>query len=109
LKYARRVEGEWHKTTVDSIGNVGSSLSLEVDSGGYPHICYLDWFNVSECTLKYAYFNGLAWTYSIIDESTNTLGNQSLAVSNVGAPCVSYQDSDPAEVLMYASMGQAHS
>jgi hypothetical protein len=53
LRYAYRTAGarDWTVTVVDSTGDVGSALSLDVDATGAAHIAYLDRTHLH---LKYA-------------------------------------------------------
>ncbi|MEI7482833.1 MAG: hypothetical protein WCK75_10860 [Elusimicrobiota bacterium] len=69
----------WRIATVDSIGNV--STSLAIDTSGYPRIAYGD--------LKYAKWTGSAW--SIATAAADIMaGRVSLALDSSGYPRISY-------------------
>jgi hypothetical protein len=75
--------------TVDSSGRVGSCCSLALDSNGNPHISYKD---VSLSDLRYAHWNGSAWSVEIVD-AVNWVGwYTSIAVDSGGRPHISYFD-----------------
>src|SRR5437667_8759604 len=54
----------WQDELVDKLGDVGHQSSLALDSNGYPHIVYYDF---TFYTLKYAEWNGTAWTLDTVD------------------------------------------
>src|SRR5437762_2436686 len=54
----------WQDELVDKLGDVGQQSSLALDSNGYPHIVYYDF---TFHTLKYAEWNGTAWTLDTVD------------------------------------------
>jgi hypothetical protein len=54
----------WTIETVDSSSNVGEYNAIDLDSSGNPHISYFDFDNKR---LKYAYWDGSAWTIRIAD------------------------------------------
>jgi hypothetical protein len=55
-------DGTWHKSDVTSTsGTSGACPSLVLDSNGYPHIAYYDYYNGS-WRVNYTYWNGSSWT-----------------------------------------------
>jgi hypothetical protein len=86
LMSASQVETTWNIQTVDSANNVGYGTSLALDSFGNPHISYCDSTNDY---LKYAKWNGSAWSTQIID-SLLTDYSTFLALDSFGNPHISY-------------------
>jgi hypothetical protein len=74
LRYAVFENGAWMERTVDSDGEAGKWNSLVEDDAGNPHVSYSQ-FPIGE--LRYAYWNGKAWTSSVVD---------SPAINNDGGP-----------------------
>lgn len=82
LKYARWIGSEWHIQTVDSVGVVGWSTSLVMDSGGNLHIAYCH----TTAGVKYAGWTGSGWNIQTV-----TSGSQpSLKLNSAGNPHISY-------------------
>jgi hypothetical protein len=64
LKYAVWTGTYWDLQVVDyESGRVGEFNSLKLDSLGYPHISYYDYYGDY---LKYAYWNGETWEIEIV-------------------------------------------
>jgi hypothetical protein len=64
LRYAVFEDGAWLARTVDFDGEAGKWNSLVLDDEGVPHVSYTQ-FPRGE--LRFAYWNGKAWTSSIVD------------------------------------------
>jgi len=70
IAYQEPLFGIWNIETVDDgvvlteDYDVGQYTSIDLDSGGNPHISYYDKTNAD---MKYAYWNGAAWVISIVD------------------------------------------
>ncbi|MCL5278136.1 MAG: hypothetical protein M1517_10255 [Deltaproteobacteria bacterium] len=69
--------------------DVGMYNSLVLDSDNDPHISYYD---ADYGTLRYAYFNGVIWTYQYIDTKGFAGAYNSIALDQSGNPIVAYQD-----------------
>jgi hypothetical protein len=94
-------DGGWTIQTVDSTVNLGLGYfpSLALDSSGNPHISYWDTTNYD---LKYASWNGTAWSIQTVDGAGNVGFDSSLALDSSGNPRISYYDYDN-DALKYAS------
>jgi subtilisin family serine protease len=67
LYATRSVSGMWSSTrAIDSIGDVGSQLSIAVDTTGKPGIAYYD---ATNSAVRYASFNGVTWSNKTIESS----------------------------------------
>ncbi len=79
---------DWHIHVVENESDyIWSSLAL--DSMGYPHICYLEWYNTS---LTYAAWTGSTWMIETIDNVGRTNPWNSIAVDSEDHPHVAYYD-----------------
>jgi hypothetical protein len=89
LKFATRTpDGVWSTTQgVDAGLDVGSYLSLALDSAGRPGIAYLDGTNAD---LKYAHFNGTSWDVEVVDAKYTTGYYPSLQFGAGDRPVISY-------------------
>ena len=67
VEYACRDEAGWHPETVDA-GAIPHAVSLALDSGGQPHVAYMDW-NGQE--LKYAYRDGSGWHVAVVPSGSS--------------------------------------
>jgi YD repeat-containing protein len=93
LRYAKWTGSSWAIQTVDnSTTSTGWFPSLAVDGAGNPHIAYHDATNELENLLKYAKWNGSAWTFQTIDlQSGPSIGiYHALALDSAGNPAVAY-------------------
>jgi hypothetical protein len=79
----------WLIETVDSDGSVGGSISLALDSNGYPAISYWDNTNLD---LKFARWNGSSWDIEIVDSDGDVGRKSSLALDSNGYPAIGYRD-----------------
>jgi parallel beta-helix repeat protein len=102
LKYANWAGITWSIETVDWAGNVGRHSSMVLDKNEYPHISYQDaksnWTNGD---LKYASWNGSAWSIEVVDSSGNVGFYTSLALDKNGYQHMSYHDRESGD-LKYA-------
>ncbi len=76
---------EWTTDLVDGtliLGGMGNR-ALALDAQGYPHVAY------GTTRLNYAWFDGAAWRYQVVDASTDLAGI-SLALDAAGRPHISY-------------------
>ena len=90
LRYAvRSASGQWSFETVDTQGDVGWSASLELDSGGIPHIAYAEyWPNFK---LKYAVRRGPNdWVIETVDSEPGRGFYAYLALDSAGNPHIAY-------------------
>lgn len=94
IKYARWNGKEWQRTVIDKEPQVGLSSSIKIGTGDTVHISYTGSNSdiKAVCDLKYAYWNGLNWTITIVDKSSNMYGKNSLVLDSYGNPHISYQD-----------------
>jgi hypothetical protein len=85
----------WVPTQVDTGCGSGPQLiapSMDLDSYGHVHICYLQQTGTSGIyRLKYAYYNGALWYYEVVDEGF-AWHVPSLAVTGSGSVHISYFD-----------------
>ena len=75
-----------NKTSVDSMNTYDSSIVVD-DMGGI-HISYVS----NSHSLKYSYYDGVAWTTNVVDNSERVGGYSSLAVGDDGSIHISYHD-----------------
>jgi hypothetical protein len=103
LMYAEFNASSWTNTGIDNGGSKTSSTgynpSLALDYRGYPHISYYD---KSASTLRYASWNGTAWTLDTIDATNDVGAYSSLAIGGSDEPQISYYDASYRE-LRYAT------
>ncbi|MEW6041183.1 MAG: carboxypeptidase regulatory-like domain-containing protein, partial [Elusimicrobiota bacterium] len=64
--------------------------SLSLDSKNSPHISYCDLLGIGN--LKYARWNGISWSTSIIDSAGNVGAYTSIAIDKKDNPHISYYD-----------------
>ncbi len=68
-------------------GAYGAATSVEIDSAGNPKISYVD---VTNQDMKYAFWNGTAWTNVTVDSTGYTGFYSSLALTSAGNPRIAY-------------------
>jgi len=72
------------------------TLSFKIDKDGNPHVCFISYetnFTTgAHNVLKYAYFNGIQWIISIVDNSGNAGDYLSLALNKSNTPHICYLD-----------------
>jgi hypothetical protein len=113
LRYAERVGTTWSVVTVEAQGAGGSTgfrSSLALDAADHPHISYLLKFttgNVFTYDLRYAVFDGLAWTLETVDAAGTTGWDSSLALTAAGEPRISYHTDLPDMVRVATKSGDA--
>lgn len=92
MKYAVLKNGAWLARTIDFDPQTGKWETMVLDKNGNPHICY-DSFVFGQ--LKYAYWDGKAWSIRSVDSRTNSdqpgrgMGN-SLVLDANGRAMISY-------------------
>ena len=99
LKYASKTGDVWSVETVDKPGDVRKWTSLVLDSFGFPHISYYDYF---EGSLKYAFYDGENWSLEAVETNGSTGCFNSLCLDSEDNPCISYYDWGD-KALKYAS------
>ena len=91
LKYAYYNGSSWINMTLDGnwggFDNVGEYVSLQLDSGNWPHIAY---YNATAGDLMYMYNDGSTW-YKLAAYSTNNVGvHASLALDSNDHPHIAH-------------------
>ena len=86
---------------MESAGDVGKYNSLAIDplAPNPRHICYYDATNRD---LKYAYWDGVIWSFEVVDGDGDVGKFCSLALNSAGEPAISYYDESGRD-LMYAT------
>ena len=93
----------WTKSTIDSVGNVGSRTSIAIASNDAVHISYHDLTNGD---LKYATDQTGSWANTTVD-SVGTVGQYtSIAIASNDVVHISYYDASTKD-LKYASNMQS--
>jgi hypothetical protein len=89
LVYATRAtNGKWSSSrTIDAAGDVGSQLSIAVDTTGKPAVAYYD---ASNSALKYASFDALRWSTRTIESAKQVGRSPSLAFDIDGNAYIAY-------------------
>jgi hypothetical protein len=104
LMYAEWNGSAWTPARIDNggsdTGSTGYDPSLALDSRGYPHISYYD--RSAGGALRYASWNGTAWTIEAVDAITDVGSYSSLAIDRFDRPHISYYDNLYGE-LRYAT------
>ena len=97
--------GDWYRSVPDSAGvSIGWDCSLALDSQGNPHIAY---FDNDYGALRYAAYDGTAWTVTVVDSSGWVGEHCSLTLDANDRPHISYQKGILAAVnvgLKYATL-----
>ncbi len=84
----RTTAGRWSSAAVvDAAGDVGSQLSIAVDSTGKAAVAYYD---ATDADLKYASFDGADWSVSVIDADGNVGESPSIGFDIDGNAYVAY-------------------
>ncbi len=103
LKCARKVGGTWSIEMVDESG--GGWSSIDLDSNEDPHISYFGnnyyYPGFSRNDLKYAKWDGNAWSIQTVDSDGDVGLETSMALGIDDKPQISYSDPDDKE-LKYA-------
>jgi len=93
----------WTRSTIDSVGNVGSRTSIAIDSNDAVHISYHD---ITSGDLKYATDQNGSWANTTVD-SVGTVGQYtSIAIDSNDVVHISYYDATTKD-LKYASNMQS--
>ncbi len=102
LRYAYQNGGVWIIGTIDAGANVGrSSLSMDLDPDGYPHVIYFHMINGYQGFLRYAYLDAGGWHIQEMSSVFDNGRDASMVVDDLGFVHTSYQDSVNFD-LMYA-------
>ena len=105
---ARFKRSSWPATTAppgssrrSHSGSDFRDTSLVLDSSGRPHVSYYDYgANGSSTDLKYAFFDGAAWTITTVD-ANNAGEHNSLALDSLGRPRIAYIGSGAARFASF--------
>ncbi|MEW6172725.1 MAG: Ig-like domain-containing protein [Bacillota bacterium] len=93
LEHAWKAEDGWHAETVDNAADrPGKWSSIAIDAADNIHISY---YTTTSGNLKYAYFDGAAWTDTTVDGATPSIivgEYSSIALDASGYPHISYSD-----------------
>ena len=95
LCFAEKANGLWTVTVVDTTGDTGRWVSLEIDAQGNPHISYTYYLSPTDLPvldLKYATRVGGTWTVTTVDATGDVGEYTSLALDAQGNPRISYYD-----------------
>jgi hypothetical protein len=84
LRYARMCGDVWCKETIDCQGEVGEweagpAAALEIDSQGFPHICYNE---LDKLDLKYAHRDSSGWHVETVESKGYVGESVSLALKD---------------------------
>jgi len=110
LKHAWWTGENWDIEYVSRYGG-GGDVSIVLDDNDYPHLGYChvpvaDVYPIKGVTLEYAHYDGVEWSFEIVDNGDNYFSDVGRGVSIVldknGYSHMSYQDFDYASVK-YAS------
>jgi len=97
LRYATRDVTGWRTETVDVGGNAGYWTTIRLDVHDWPHIGYTQEANLTQgsfrCELKYAGWNGSAWTIETVDSTHFLDFPSSMDLDSLDSPHFSYIDS----------------
>jgi len=93
IKYATYNGTIWQISNIETLPNSsGGQVSIALNSQGYPYISYD--CNPSTMRLKYAYWDGLTWHISVVDQNGNVGYNSSIAVDSQNHIHISYRNYD---------------
>ncbi|MCZ6632041.1 MAG: putative Ig domain-containing protein [bacterium] len=97
LKHAVKRNGRWTLTTVDAQSGAGMYSSIRIGPDDQPHISYYYQETQTSGTVRYARFNGTAWTVQDVDRIDNVVSGMvgarnltSLAFGLDSQPRISY-------------------
>lgn len=94
LFYADKISGNWFIQKVDSILNPWDEAVLTLDTNDYPCIAW-SYRTVADTVwrIKYIYWDGLSWNYSIIDDSNDFHDSHpSLTIDSKNYPHIAYYE-----------------
>ena len=96
LHYVYWTGSAWNDETVDDIGiptdlNPTRFTSLVLDSGGRPHIAYMN-FSDHTHTLKHAQWTGSDWDFQAADDARSSGAYSSLVLDSQNQPHISHYD-----------------
>lgn len=95
LKYAAWTGSSWAIQRVTPGGVLGPGATyaaLALDSRDFPHIGFLDWYDTS--SLRFASWDGSAWTFETIDDDINGMTATSLTFDAYDNPYLAYHAYD---------------
>lgn len=98
LKYGWYDGKDWHKVTLEDLGENAILPALALDSKNRPHIAY---YNYIDDNLMYAWFDGTIWHIEIVDEEGDVGTDASIALDSNDDPHISYFDNNY-DLLKYA-------
>lgn len=89
LKYATNSSGNWERSPIEGLGNVGSRSSIAIDSNDVIHISYFDSANLD---LKHATNISGEWTVTTVDSLGNVGSNSSIVCDSLDRVHIGYHD-----------------
>ncbi len=93
LKYAR-LDGGWQKDVIDAVAS-SSQPAIALDGGGRPHVSYYDRTNKA---LKYAKFDGVAWSTYTVDSYGDAGAGSALALDGSGSVHIVYRAAETGDL-----------
>jgi len=104
IYYVYWTGSSWANETIESVGDVGASCSLALDSLGRPHVSYYDYTwntGVKHRDLKYAWRDASSWHNETVDSLGQVGIDNSIALDSLDRPHIAYGDIDN-NTLKYA-------
>lgn len=89
LKYATNSSGNWERSTIEGLGDVGSRSSITIDSHDFIHISYFDSANLD---LKHATNISGEWTITTVDSLGNVGSISSIVCDSLDRIHIGYHD-----------------